>query len=72
MTEFFRLATDEEIARWDAEATAAPQRRLPQVQCSCGRFAKYLRTEHYYNGNWNCERLWVRCSRCGDVGIELV
>lgn len=46
--------------------------RLPPVQCTCGRFAKFIRSEKYYNGTWNCERLWVRCSRCGDVGIEVV
>jgi hypothetical protein len=68
--EFFRLMTDEEVA--SADASDHHPKRLPGVQCSCGWFAKYLRTEHYYNGNWDCKRLWVRCSRCGDVGIELV
>lgn len=72
MIEVFRLATDEEVARWEAEAAAAPKRRRPQAQCSCGRFAKYLGTTRYYNGSYSCERLNVRCSRCGDVGIELV
>jgi hypothetical protein len=67
-----RYATDEEIAQWDAEAAAAPKRRKPQVQCSCGRFAKFIRVRHWYNGSYNCETLEVHCSRCGDVGIEMV
>ncbi len=67
--EFFRLMTDKKVEDADAE----PKRRgRTAVQCSCGRFAKYLDTRHWYNGNYNCETMNVRCSRCGDVGIELV
>lgn len=44
----------------------------PSVQCSCGRFAKYLRTEKGFNGSYSTETMFVDCTRCGKVRIELV
>lgn len=44
----------------------------PAAQCLCGRFAKWLGDEHYYNGQFDCYRYTVRCSRCGDVSVECV
>lgn len=40
--------------------------------CLCGRFAKWVGDQHYYNGQFDCYRYTVRCSRCGDVDIECV
>jgi hypothetical protein len=65
-----RMATPEEIAEWEAEPPQ-PQRRVP-VQCSCGRFAKFLGIERRYNGNYTCERMNVLCKAHGIIGIELV
>lgn len=48
----------------------APNRH--QVHCLCGRFAKWVGEQHYYNGTFNCYRYTVRCSRCGEVDIECV
>lgn len=42
------------------------------LRCGCGRFAKWVGDQHYYNGNYNCYRYTIRCSRCGDVDIECV
>lgn len=42
------------------------------IHCYCGRFAKYLRTRHYYNGTWDQVTMYVLCSRCGEVAIECV
>lgn len=50
----------------------ATRDRPPPLQCTCGRFAKYVGDQHYYNGTWDCYRYTVRCSRCGDVDIECV
>lgn len=49
-----------------------PPRRLPSVQCYCGRFAKNLGTRHHYNGTWTLITTTVRCSKCGDVSVEHV
>ena len=68
----------EEVARLEAEGLAEAvdlQRRAPnreQVHCPCGRFAKWVGDQHYYNGQFDCYRYTVRCSRCGDVDIECV
>lgn len=49
-----------------------PQGRNPGIHCLCGRFGKWVGDQHYYNGNFDCYRYTVRCSRCGDVDIECV
>jgi hypothetical protein len=55
------------------EPDPKPARKAPASNCpGCGRFAKCLRTVHYYNGSWNCIRIEVRCTQCGDQGIECV
>lgn len=54
---------DAEYRRWQSRQRA---------HCLCGRFARFLRVEHYYNGTWNCARTWIHCSRCGEVKIEHV
>ena len=38
----------------------------------CGRFAKYVGDEHYYNGTWDCYRYTTRCKKCGDLDTECV
>lgn len=52
-----------------------PERRptnAEQPHCLCGRFAKYVGGQNYYNGQFDCYRYTVRCTRCGDVTIECV
>ena len=49
-----------------------PMGGAPGLHCLCGRFAKWVGDQHYYNGNFDCYRYTVRCSRCGDVDIECV
>lgn len=77
------MATDEFWAILDdaAEVTEvaveeAAERRTPgnpyQPHCLCGRFAKWVGDRHYYNGQFDCYRYTVRCSRCGVVDVECV
>lgn len=40
--------------------------RLPQIQCPCGWFAKYVRT---YVSSRGETRIVVRCKRCGETEI---
>jgi hypothetical protein len=42
------------------------------VQCLCGRFAKWVSDYSYFNGSYDCYRITVLCSRCGEVDIECV
>lgn len=48
------------------------QPKVPGIRCACGRFAKWVGDEHYYNGQFDCYRYVVRCTRCGDVTVECV
>lgn len=50
----------------------SPQ-RYGGVHCpGCGRFAKYVRTDYYYNGTWDMIDVIVRCSKCGENRIRCV
>lgn len=40
--------------------------------CLCGRFAKFVGENHYYNGEFNCYSYTVNCSRCGIITVECV
>lgn len=62
--------TPEEIAAAEKENRHFQSRM--RYHCLCGRFAKWVGDQHYYNGTWNCYRYTVRCTRCGDVDIECV
>lgn len=68
----------DEVARLDERdrmEMEALEKRAPnrhQPHCLCGRFAKWVSDQHYYNGTFDCYRYTVRCSRCGDVDIECV
>lgn len=68
----FRLMTDEEAKAWEHAQSNLPRQRAPQVQCSCGRFAKFLRVRHHYNGTWDLRTLHVLCAKHGEQEIELV
>jgi hypothetical protein len=71
MTAFGNLSWDD----LSEPAPGDPQRPMqvaPALHCLCGRFAKYLGDQHYYNGQFDCYRYTIRCSRCGDVDIECV
>lgn len=58
---------------WDDLLPEEPKaKRYPPTQCLCGRFAKFVRGQSYYNGTWDCYRTIVNCSRCGEVWIEHV
>lgn len=68
----FELLSKEETQAY-LDAPQPPRRRGPQPQCpGCGRFAKWLRGEHYYNGWFNCYRFYTSCSRCGECSTECV
>jgi hypothetical protein len=47
------------------------QKKMPP-HCYCGRFAKWVGDQHYYNGRFDCYRYTVRCTRCGDIDVECV
>lgn len=68
----FAVLSEQEIAEYEARAAAQPRRRAAQVQCLCGRFAKFVGDRHYYNGTFDCYSYDVDCSRCGVVTIECV
>lgn len=61
-------AAREARPHWTEEHPVARE----QVRCLCGRFAKWLGDQHYYNGQFDCYRYTIRCSRCGDVDVECV
>lgn len=66
----FTLLEEAEIPEGYFDPPEAPPHR--QVQCLCGRFAKWSGDRHYYNGSFNCYSFDVDCSRCGVVTIECV
>lgn len=63
---------DEEVSEVLGEQVPAKSVRHPSVQCLCGRFAKWMGDQHYYNGQFDCYRYTVLCSRCGTVDVECV
>lgn len=66
-------ATLDETAGYPEPDPTLHSGRPPGVHCpGCGRFAKRLPTEHYYNGTWNCIRGWTLCSKCGELSEEYV
>jgi hypothetical protein len=63
------------MIRWDDLLEPGPvlaRPVKPALHCECGRYAKWLGDEHYYNGSFDCYRYTLLCSRCGEVTIECV
>lgn len=67
MTVVFRLATPEEIAKFEAAAWKPTRPIRQQMQCVCGRFVK---AETFWSRGPDVTgmRSWGwHCSRCGDM-----
>lgn len=69
--DFWSILDGPEPVELEVEPISGKQHR-EQVHCLCGRFAKWVGGRHYYNGQFDCYRYTVRCSRCGDVDVECV
>lgn len=50
---------------FDTNYREKPKPTRHQVQCPCGRFAKWAGDRHYYNGMWDMYEFYTDCSRCG-------
>jgi hypothetical protein len=74
LTSFEYFGVVEEPDGWndEPETKRYGNRGNPSAQCACGRFAKHVRTERYYNGFFDTVSMTVDCSRCGEVSIRLV
>lgn len=64
-----RILTAEEVAEYEAEAAQQPRRRRTPCQCTCGRFAHFVRFEASTLPHGEAVTT-VACSRCGEVRIR--